>query len=934
MEEGLDVDDLFGDPNSLDLGLPTAQPTKGLAQRLDEMRLLGCCRKIAWSRLGCIAYISQDGLQVIVRHLACSPTDGKWALTEEYPQNQIAQLHLGQQLLHLCWNETGSDLAVLDASGRISILSIPAALNNLGISRQTVVDPPDDGAQVVGMMWMNSNRAVHAFHQAAKVNGRWNYSPYRRKPIGPFHPAGKPALICFTRNGIMRLLYQNPDQRWVEVSAELKTTNQSDRILTHAACLPSPNGILVATHSLSERLSLYRVQIMWNPPQWDQAQQRQASGVTPFPVPSIRIINCKTETPGRVFSFNKDQTDDLQNIAPNQSFLYQLTNLELVSGQFDNTGATTSPPCILAVYSSPYNSAAHDPQQQEPPASVMVRWQLETSTLNLHPIFEESLSKKTNGQQRTKLEIRRMEDIHFDKHVVSIDQIEFGCVLAITHDDSSVSFFDPKSMSQFTEGGDINAVTSIAQAGFRFPSDTPGLNICFSPNSCLAVVLDTDWQAQLRISDYNFEPEGDLHDGKNSIGIVALALTFSRGCAIEYNTDDLIMTISRHLSTDAQNVFVNEVYRALPINCNFSMEQDKPMQHPYVPRCLSLQAALGFQNFQTPRGLPSSVPWAVLHLRHASLLFAFFFQYSKQPKENETLDHDVLQMVYGNTKWALDFTQYLLNDLFSLAKEFEPILDDQEALAQKVKTTSSLSLTLVLASMSRAFLHLVCRGLRGVHTSSIASPFAGDGRAYSKELYALIDSAPVRFNVYEKFLNSVESAIKNAYQRAGFGDDERRTPEKDILVNSRIPAVMIPVIVSLFKQTIPAIRTEVDRMSIYLTDYSWLGFCHDRRTEHYRQTRQVDIVKKVPLRGFDLSNGIIEPNVTSNGNKAGSSSRRRCVRCCEITGDPSSPRSMLYFQLTLRLQLIRNCLCGGMWTCEDGPPTTAGTAMATHKQVG
>lgn len=44
MEEGLDVDDLFGDPNTLDLGLSAAQPTKGLAQRLDEMRLLGCCR--------------------------------------------------------------------------------------------------------------------------------------------------------------------------------------------------------------------------------------------------------------------------------------------------------------------------------------------------------------------------------------------------------------------------------------------------------------------------------------------------------------------------------------------------------------------------------------------------------------------------------------------------------------------------------------------------------------------------------------------------------------------------------------------------------------------------------------------------------------------------------------------------------------------------
>jgi mediator of RNA polymerase II transcription subunit 16, fungi type len=42
-------------------------------------------------------------------------------------------------------------------------------------------------------------------------------------------------------------------------------------------------------------------------------------------------------------------------------------------------------------------------------------------------------------------------------------------------------------------------------------------------------------------------------------------------------------------------------------------------------------------------------------------------------------------MVQGNTKWALDFTQYILDDLFTLAKEFEPILDDQEAFSQKGK---------------------------------------------------------------------------------------------------------------------------------------------------------------------------------------------------------------------------------------------------------
>lgn len=42
MEEGINVDDLFGEPSSLELGLPTAPPLKGLAQCLDEMRLSGC----------------------------------------------------------------------------------------------------------------------------------------------------------------------------------------------------------------------------------------------------------------------------------------------------------------------------------------------------------------------------------------------------------------------------------------------------------------------------------------------------------------------------------------------------------------------------------------------------------------------------------------------------------------------------------------------------------------------------------------------------------------------------------------------------------------------------------------------------------------------------------------------------------------------------
>lgn len=46
MEDSINVDDLFGEPSSLDLGLPSPVSTKGLAKRLDEMRLSGCCQYV------------------------------------------------------------------------------------------------------------------------------------------------------------------------------------------------------------------------------------------------------------------------------------------------------------------------------------------------------------------------------------------------------------------------------------------------------------------------------------------------------------------------------------------------------------------------------------------------------------------------------------------------------------------------------------------------------------------------------------------------------------------------------------------------------------------------------------------------------------------------------------------------------------------------
>ncbi|KAI9928807.1 hypothetical protein ASPWEDRAFT_127770 [Aspergillus wentii DTO 134E9] len=946
MEDSINVDDLFGEPTSLELGLSSSSSTlKGLVQRLDEMRLVGCCQKIAWSRLGCIAYISQDSLKVKTRHLQCQPSDGKWVLSDDTPLLPVTDAHGGYPLVHLSWNETGTELAVVDSSGRVSVYSISIALNSIAGQRQANFDPSDDAAQIVGMMWLNTQRFVHAFNQATKVNGRWGYSPVGRRPIGPFHPSNKAVLLCVTRSGQIRLIYQNPDGKWAEINTELKNTGYSDRLLTHAALVASPAGVFIATHSSCQKICLYRLQVTWNPPNWDP--KIPASAQSP-PVPSMRFAHCKVETPGNILSTAHSSGENSDQTSSSTNSVYSLTRLEIICAPAVDSQSGSTPPWILAVFSNSLHATNGHPEQQGP-ASVIVRWQLESGSQTLHPKFDEVPSKKNNAQVKPKMELRRLENIYSDKHIISIDQTEYGNVLAVTYDDSSVIFYDPKTMAVFSGMDDVNTVTSLAQAGFHYPSEISGIHTSFSPNATATVMLDSEGQMQLRPMGHWYGAEHGLFDeSKFSAAIAGLTLAFCRGSGSDVNTDDILLIVQQQLPADARVTFINEVYRGLPINCDFTAEQDKLMNHPYIPRCLSLQAAIGFRDKYKPRNPPSAVSWAILNLRHASVLFAYFFTYNKTPHTTnknahmaEPHDPDVLRMVLGNTKWALDFSQYIMNEIFDLADEFEGVLNDQEALSQKLKTTNSLPLIILLSSMSRAFLRFICRGLRGVYGGYASSPgLTGDARIHYAEICQTMDASPVRIDVHEKFLSGVDSAVRHAYQGAGFGDAERPGPEKELLVNARIPPVLVTAVATLLRQTIPIIKPDIDRMAIYLGDYSWLGFGHDRRTEFYRRNRDVDIVKKTPLRVLLPASNPEQTHEHGSkpGNNHGQQRRRRCVRCCELSGDAHTPRSMLSLRMIAKLGLLRSCLCGGMWTLESGsglaPSQPPSTPMMHHQSSG
>ena len=117
-------------------------------------------RKVAWSRLGCVAFITGDGRGINVRSVVCGPKDGRWTLSQGYPTPQVSRVHGGLQLCHLSWNHSGTDLAIVDVLGRISVFTFMTALNRLGATRENISDQEDDLGAVVGLIWLNSGRMV------------------------------------------------------------------------------------------------------------------------------------------------------------------------------------------------------------------------------------------------------------------------------------------------------------------------------------------------------------------------------------------------------------------------------------------------------------------------------------------------------------------------------------------------------------------------------------------------------------------------------------------------------------------------------------------------------------------------------------------------------------------------------------------------------
>ena len=79
---------------------------------------------------------------------------------ENLLSGHIQRIYRGRELTHLSWNSSGLELLVADIYGRLSIYSSLVSINRIAAAKVWMTDPEDNLNTLVGMMWLNIERAV------------------------------------------------------------------------------------------------------------------------------------------------------------------------------------------------------------------------------------------------------------------------------------------------------------------------------------------------------------------------------------------------------------------------------------------------------------------------------------------------------------------------------------------------------------------------------------------------------------------------------------------------------------------------------------------------------------------------------------------------------------------------------------------------------
>ncbi|KAH8676246.1 RNA polymerase II mediator complex subunit Sin4 [Xylariales sp. PMI_506] len=942
-----DVDDLFGDAP---LALPTRPPSKRLLLRINELRNRGACQGLAWSKSGTIASIALDGQSLELRNIRSNPKDATWGLGEPItyaPWQNLA----GGPIVHLTFAPTqSSELAVIDAVGRVSIVNFGTNVNRPSILRRWDSDPVDDLNAVVGTYWLNtfpthrgSANPLHA--PAVKETNGYNYDTSVIVSNAPYHPnPTRSALFCITTNGILKMFWNQNTGKVEETPLELDSITSSEDLISHAAICSDNRArcLFVALATSSKQLHVAQVAVNWGTPPPENTKGVLAANQPLNPSLKERHVAISSWLAGGANDSHLDPS------------MTQISILELIPTALDAPNKTWFPPVVLAVRS--FVPTPDTPYAQEP-QSIIDRWELILDqTQTLHPAFE-NLGSRRNSVGSTQpspfQRLKKLDPIVVNKIVTSISILRLGTVVCFSFSDGTLEYRDRTTMEELWTEPSLNRINSIHEAGFTQAGEPSCLQTVISPTMFSIAQLCEDGSLKWHPVTYTLADPASTNDAQYSAVVAGLTMSTAQAAASQSNFDDILAVARQFTSKDRfPTDWVTEMVRMMRIAVDYSEDShhDGLVRNNLLQLCLSTLNHLGWNGEFQPRSFRSKMAMFALNLRNIVILITIASNTPSHMKDRTPLDEpEVVDALAGCCKWSIDLLCWLTDSLFCLLDDqtFGQKLASPQTFAEMTPyliSKNEVALHMILSSPIRGLLSAVCRRMDHLHNISKRAVNYWKARpaddpnlksngstlalnvAYQRMMHytstSLIDvkqfdnllttlGQDIRQQYAESFAEigkrAAEAARRQQHpnaQKTNFAEEAIRRAqthcELTLLLAGSPPQPFFKVVEKFFKTDLVAFRNQCDPAKVFFQNYDILEADDEPKALAARKQRgvRVDLFKRVEItRGKPGPDGHNLPPW------------RRCVRCASVMEDATNVAAKPGIMFVLSQQ--RNCCCGG-----------------------
>ncbi|ORY09092.1 mediator complex, subunit Med16 [Clohesyomyces aquaticus] len=877
----MDVDDLFGDNEHVNITAIPSPPVKGLVKRLDELSASGCCQKIAWSKNGCVAYIAPDGYGVNLRVFSRDAATGKWDLGKDTP---IAMPHTQDEFpfVHLSWSHLGNDLAVMDSAGHVLIFSMAIAIDRMEYRRTEISQPEAEMDTVVGLHWLAvlpHEQKNHIAWSATAKGDTWNFQVSSHVFQDAHHPVERQlSLIYLKRHGELKLRFQQTDNSWHEVATAVGPMLSTREPFTHAAFASNnDNTLLLAAYDVVGRLYLYRIETKWNPP----PQPKPGHAPKPFEKPEIRVTeitveeNCYPTTSTMMNGESSTGSESRIRIPA------QLTHLNFLPVTPEKDDGTL--PTIIALFSTPTNIISIDQNQaHQNPYSIMVKWEVHRQKQSqLHPSLDKVTSKKksvSSVPERDVFLLKRQADMILHSVVLTFSSLWYHMILAFCYSDGTIEFRKRATLEIIApdfNNPNTEMVTSLSQAGFSFSTLEPAVQVSLSPNHCIAVCMQQDGTTKLRFMEYSYGSlaSDDDNDPRHSAAVAALVLQSSTA-ANQYLSSDDIFAVMGELSEKRKRDFIHLMFQGLNVNIDCDVEEGRSNngnqgfmllgRSPTFVKTLSAAHILGLQGSVT-RSVTSKVAWMILNIKYITQILTTIARMHIHGSMGEKRDlrPEVVPQLIGICRWIMNFMVYIMDELISLGLELRkpttsPTPLTRDILEAKIQEMNHPAILILLSSFPRMMMKLWASPLHWVIRSAMAhtqTPQSPEHRRIYQPLHTAVADVPFDYRHFENLLTEAQMLVRNSYKRAQLTDHQRNLAERDLILG-RVPDVLLPAARrllgdSLFneQQQQGALLDKLDPARIMFFDTTWLGLYGSDHSKEWWATHVVDVCQKMVIRG-------------------------------------------------------------------------------------